>query len=342
MTENFDNSKQLNFNKYRPTANIIQRYYNGREVVSLGDSESLRVLLEQEYGIKINLFTTRVKEKVADNIIPFSQLKNKSSDYYLVIPFTKADENIKKRLSSFGFKEFKDYVFTMHKKVVISPKTEEYHDEYGNHIVCKGCQISLDENVGNTTIIADKSVNFKSGCIMMIGSSNCTVNIQKDSKFGQGFKIIMWSGAKLTIGEHTYFGHNGGFVIHHDHEVVIGNDTMFANEVRLYAGDGHAIFDTVTGKRRNPIPDGNNPVIEIKEHVWVGLRSIILGGRKTIIGKSSIVGAGSVVKGVFPNNCIIAGNPAKMVRKNITWNRNNSSTDIFDCGEDNIQLTQDE
>lgn len=342
MNTDTNNTKRLNLKKYIPTANIINRYYNGRTVVLLGDSESLRILLKQEYNIEVNLFTTRVKEKVCENVVPLRKLKNKSSDYYIVIPLLPENEELKKTLNSFGYKEFKDYVFTMHKKVVIPAQSGEYRDEYGNYIVCKGCQVSLAENVGNTTIIADKSVKFKQGCIMMVGSSNCTVNIQKDCKFGQDFKIILWSGAKLTIGEHSSFGHNGGMVIHHDHEIVIGKDIMFANEVKVYAGDGHAIFDVVTGKRKNPVPDReSNPVVEFKDHVWVGIRSIVLGNKKTVIGQSCIIGAGSVVKGVFPNNCIIAGNPAKIVRKNATWNRNNTSENIFDCGEENICLTQE-
>ena len=41
----------------------------------------------------------------------------------------------------------------------------------------------------------------------------------------------------------------------------------------------------------------------------------------TSIGDGSIIGARSVVKKAFPNNCSIAGNPAKIVRKNVAWGR---------------------
>lgn len=40
---------------------------------------------------------------------------------------------------------------------------------------------------------------------------------------------------------------------------------------------------------------------------------IILKGTK--IGNNVVVGAGSVVNGSFPDNCIIAGNPAKIVKQ---------------------------
>ena len=42
------------------------------------------------------------------------------------------------------------------------------------------------------------------------------------------------------------------------------------------------------------------------------MNSIILKG--TVLGKNVVVGAGSVVHGIFPDNCIIAGNPAKVIK----------------------------
>lgn len=47
--------------------------------------------------------------------------------------------------------------------------------------------------------------------------------------------------------------------------------------------------------------------------MWIGLNALILKG--TIIGDNCVVGAGAVVKGKFPANCVIAGNPAKIVKR---------------------------
>lgn len=52
--------------------------------------------------------------------------------------------------------------------------------------------------------------------------------------------------------------------------------------------------------------------ITIHENVWIGANSIILPG--SLLSKNSVVGAGSVVKGTFPPNVIIAGVPAKIVK----------------------------
>ena len=51
--------------------------------------------------------------------------------------------------------------------------------------------------------------------------------------------------------------------------------------------------------------------IKIGNNVFIGVSSIILPN--TLIGDNSIIAAGSVVKGSFPEGCVIGGNPAKII-----------------------------
>ena len=54
--------------------------------------------------------------------------------------------------------------------------------------------------------------------------------------------------------------------------------------------------------------------IVLGEQCWIGMNSVILPGVK--LGIHTIVGAGSVVTKSFEDGfCIIAGNPAKIIRK---------------------------
>ena len=71
--------------------------------------------------------------------------------------------------------------------------------------------------------------------------------------------------------------------------------------------------------------------IVIGEHVWVSKGAFILHG--TNVGNGSIIGARSVVKGKFPNNCSIGGNPAKILSKDIAWSRNMEAENIDQCGD---------
>ena len=54
----------------------------------------------------------------------------------------------------------------------------------------------------------------------------------------------------------------------------------------------------------------NSPIIG--DNVNVGVGSIIVG--KIVIGSNVIIGAGSVVVKDLPNNCVAAGNPARIIR----------------------------
>lgn len=48
----------------------------------------------------------------------------------------------------------------------------------------------------------------------------------------------------------------------------------------------------------------------IGDNVFIGMNAIILPGSK--IGNNTIIGAGAIVSGSFPDNCVITGNPAKV------------------------------
>ena len=53
--------------------------------------------------------------------------------------------------------------------------------------------------------------------------------------------------------------------------------------------------------------------IRIGKNCFIGCNAIILKG--TVLGDGCVVGAGAVVSGTFEPNCVIAGNPAKIIRK---------------------------
>lgn len=93
----------------------------------------------------------------------------------------------------------------------------------------------------------------------------------------------------------------------------IGNGCMFSDGIDIRTTDNHSIIDMDTNKRVNYEED-----ITIGDNVWIGTRVNILKG--VSLASGTIVGAGSLVtRNQEKANCIIAGNPAKIIRENVAW-----------------------
>lgn len=96
--------------------------------------------------------------------------------------------------------------------------------------------------------------------------------------------------------------------------ICIGNNVRIGSGCCLFDTNFHSLHPHRRAHRSREIPeDVFSDSIKIGDYVFIGTRAIILKGTK--IGKNSIVGAGSVVSGVIPDNEIWAGNPAKLIRK---------------------------
>ena len=107
-------------------------------------------------------------------------------------------------------------------------------------------------------------------------------------------------------------------------EIIIGKDCMFSWDVVILAHDGHLIW-TIDGKSINNTSGERNKSIILGDHIWIGGETAILPNTK--IGDGVICGYRSLVKGNYPNNCIVCGAPAKIIKKNIAWSRQNVSFD---------------
>ena len=94
--------------------------------------------------------------------------------------------------------------------------------------------------------------------------------------------------------------------------ITIGNYVRIGANCTIMDNDSHPLNKS----RKYPMLPGDighRPII-IEDECFIGANSIILKG--THLGKNCVVGAGSVVSGTFPDNSIIAGNPAKFIKKN--------------------------
>ncbi len=99
-----------------------------------------------------------------------------------------------------------------------------------------------------------------------------------------------------------------------DANIEIGEHCMFSYGIIVRNHDSHHILDAKTGDVTNHPKD-----IIIGKEVWVGENATILKG--VSIGNYSVVATGSVVTKSCGNGVVIAGNPARIVKEEITWKR---------------------
>ncbi len=125
----------------------------------------------------------------------------------------------------------------------------------------------------------------------------------------QTFKPIIQMGNDVALSDFVHIS-----AIKH---ISIGNGTLIGSKV--YIGDhSHGHYKNYALRQlENEIMPKNRPLADeeniiIGKNCWIGDGAVILAG--TQIGDNCVVGANSVVKGVFESNIIIAGVPAKKIR----------------------------
>ena len=117
-------------------------------------------------------------------------------------------------------------------------------------------------------------------------------------------------GGTITFGDN--FRMNYSCVISCDHApITIGKGTVLGWNVTIKNGDGHSVI--YDGEKKPQYAE-----IEIGEHVWLCSCCTVLKG--THIGNDSVVAYQSLVtKAENENGVLYAGVPAKIIRRNITW-----------------------
>lgn len=165
------------------------------------------------------------------------------------------------------------------KNVRTSLKTEIFN-HYGDRSAIK---------VGENSVVFGELLTFGFGG---------NINIGKDCFVGQNSKVR--SAEKITIGNEVLISHNVNIIDTNSHEL---DHLKRADGYKRMLLKGHS-------KLKGEVL--TCPVI-IEDNVWINVNSVILKG--VTIGKGAIIAAGSVVtKNVAPFT-MVAGNPAKFVKK---------------------------
>ncbi len=120
--------------------------------------------------------------------------------------------------------------------------------------------------------------------------------------------IVARYGGDIEIGDG--FGISGS-TIYATSSIKIGENALIGANCKIVDNDFHPLDAEARKKGLNEEATLRKPII-IGDNCFIGMNSIILKG--SILGNNVVVGAGSVVSGVFPDNCVIAGNPARIIK----------------------------
>ena len=178
--------------------------------------------------------------------------------------------------------------------------------------------LKIEINGNNNVVKLELPIKAENSFIK-IGNDNVSVDIGSTSRF-----VKVFIGCCFGYHQFVKIGRNttiSGAEIHCDEKsgCIIGEDCKFSNSIQIWPTDGHSILDANTGEILNE-PKG---AVTIGNHVWVGEAVRITKNAR--IHDNSIIGGGAVAyKDYEESNVVIAGNPGKIVRRNITWDRRNT------------------
>lgn len=157
-------------------------------------------------------------------------------------------------------------------------------------------------NISNVYI--GKNVRVFPGARIEVIDSNSSIVIEDNVAIGQNLHIT--SGGNLVIG---------------------ANSTILQNVMITNIDHDYTEINIALLQQKNIIRETS-----FGEFCFIGYGAVIQAG--TILGKQCIVGANSVVRGTFPDYCVIVGAPARIVKRydepSKQWRRTDSKGKFID------------
>lgn len=290
----------------------------------------------KEWGCTVVGYVDRKADTICEyNELPVYEIcRLQEEKYFVYVALSAHHADVLSQLDEFGYTEFVNFWYPH--RLVDLDGTVNYEDAYGNSLVTKNINplvvrlrsggkaeintSKLNSNVkiasaGDAYVRIGEGVSF--GERVVVSSTNGTILIGDKCKFDSFIKLRTSCGGRIDIGKMCSLQRDCAIVASFNARIILGEDCMVSYSVFMRAGNSHNMIDLDTLEH---FDDNSNRDVILGEHVWVGMRVTLLNGVE--IGSGSTVGANSFVcKKKFPNNCCVAGNPARILRERTAWIR---------------------
>ena len=174
--------------------------------------------------------------------------------------------------------------------------------DYGKNLLLKGIPVIF--NKGGARLKLGENVTIKSSFLSnLVGLYSRTIIVTR------------MPGAVIEIGDNVGIS---GATIYARKGIYIGDNTCIGGNCKILDNDFHPIEAEERNRLLQAADGGDSDLVPAREirigkNCFIGCNTIILKG--TVLGDGCVVGAGAVVSGKFEENCVIAGNPARVIKR---------------------------
>lgn len=183
--------------------------------------------------------------------------------------------------------------------MLINRLLTKYHRIRSSRYFCKLALKGKGRISRGTRLLIEGSFKFGKGLIIK--------NEGIDAYLGT--HIVVRPGASLFIGDNTGMSQVS---INCRNQIVIGSNVKIGAGVMIFDSNFHSTDYLIRRDWQKDWEDAKTAPVVIEDDVFIGARSIITKG--VTIGARSIVAAGSVVIKDVPRDCIVGGNPSKIIK----------------------------